>query len=81
MRSQTHHEQTSAVTCSDTGKSSIADVLSFIPEQKLTVSIEKSIRLEMTYNPRNQLYIAHRSGLEFVSKGPAIMEVAKFKRR
>jgi hypothetical protein len=81
MRPKMQHEQTITVTCSDNGKSNVADVLSFVAEQKLIVSLNKSIKMEMSYNPRNKLYVAHQTGLEFVSKGPAIYEVAQFKRR
>jgi len=81
MRPRLHHEQTTTVTCSDNGKSSNADVISFISEQKLIVSLNKTIKMEMTYNPRNKLYIAHQTGLEFVSSGPAVYEVGQFKRR
>jgi hypothetical protein len=81
MRPKLQHEQTTTVTCSDNGKTSTAAVVSFIAEQRLIVSLDKSIRLEMSYNPRNKLYVAHKTGLEFVSSGPAVYEVAQFKRR
>jgi hypothetical protein len=81
MRPKIQHEKSTTVTCSDNGKTSTAEVVSFISEQKLIVSLNKSVRLEMTYNPRNKLYVAHQTGLEFVSSGPASFEVAQFKRR
>jgi hypothetical protein len=75
MRARTIYEQTTTVTCSDNGKSNIADVINFIPEQRLTVSLNRSIKLEMTYNKRNQLYVANQTGLEFVSSGPKKIEI------
>jgi hypothetical protein len=81
MKSKFQHDQKTTVTCSDNGKGNLADVISFIPEQRLIVSLNKSIRMEMTYNPRNKLYVAHQTGLEFVSSGPGIIETKQFKRR
>ena len=37
--------------------------------------------MEMVYNPRNKLYIANQTGLEFVSSGPKLIERAEVKRR
>ena len=73
------YKPTTTVTCSDNGKSMTADVISFIPKQRLVVSIEKSIRMEMTYNRDNQLYISRRSGLEFASKGPEVFDLMRTK--
>jgi hypothetical protein len=69
------------LTCSDNGKSNHAEVLSFIPEQKLVVSIDRSIKMEMRYNPKNKMYIANQSGLEFVSSGPKTNVVPGVNRR
>ena len=75
------HEQTVTVTCSDNGKSQTADLISFYPSQRLIVSLNKSIRMEMIYNTRNKLYIANQSGLEFVSSGPKEIQRVEVKRR
>lgn len=64
------HKQTTSVTCSDNGKSMIAEVISFTPNQRLVVSLERSIKMEMTYNTKSKLYMARQSGLEFASAGP-----------
>jgi hypothetical protein len=81
MRSRLQHEQTVVISCSDNGKSKTADVLTFQPNQKLIVSLDKSIKMEMMYNTRNKLYIANQSGLEFVSSGPKITEYKEIRRR
>lgn len=75
------YEQTVTVTCSDNGKSQTADLISFSPNNRLVVSLNRSIRMEMTYTPRNKLYIANQSGLEFVSSGPNEIQRVEVKRR
>ena len=75
------YEQTVTVTCSDNGKSQIAEVIRFSPTSNLVVSLNRSIRMEMIYNPRNKLYIANQSGLEFVSSGPKEIQRTEVKRR
>ena len=75
------YEQTVTVTCSDNGKSQTADLISFSPTQRLVVSLNRSIRMEMIYNPRNKLYIANQSGLEFVCSGPKEIQRVEVKRR
>lgn len=80
-RKQASYEQTTTVTCSDNGKSNTAEVLSFVEEQRLVVSLNRQIKLEMHYNPRNKLYIANQTGLEFVSSGPRKIEVTTLRRR
>ena len=73
-RRQTY-KQTTTVTCSDNGKSMIAEVISFNPNQRLVVSLERSIKMEMTYNTKSQLYMAKQSGLEFASSGPETINI------
>ena len=73
------HKQTTIVTCSDNGKSMTADVISFIPKQRLVVSIERSIKMEMTYSSKSNLYMAKQSGLEFASSGPDIYNINRIR--
>ena len=78
-RRPTTHNPTTSVTCSDNGKSMIAEVISFNPKQRLVVSIERSIKMEMTYNAKNNLYTAKQSGLEFASSGPEIIDINRIR--
>jgi hypothetical protein len=71
------YEQTVSVTCSDSGKTIVAEVLSFTPNKKLSVSINRSIKMEMLYNDKNKIYTAKQTGLEFYSKGPKEIIVTK----
>ena len=73
------HKSTTSVTCSNNGKSLIAQVVSFTTNQRLIVSFEKFIRMEMTYNSKSNLYMAKQSGLEFVSSGPEIIDVDRIR--
>lgn len=75
MRARMMYEQTAIVTCTDNGKSSTAEVLNFNEGRVLIVSLDRSIRLEMIYNPRNNFYTANKTGLEFISKGPKKIEL------
>jgi hypothetical protein len=57
----------------------IAEVISFSPKQRLIVSIDRSIRMEMTYNSKSNLYTAKQSGLEFASSGPEIIDINRIR--
>lgn len=81
MRPATQYEHTVTVTCTDNDNSTTAEILSFVPGQRLIVSLNRAVRLEMVYNSKNQLYMAHQSGLEFISKGPKANETREAKRR
>lgn len=81
MRARQQYESTTTITCTDNGKSSTGEVLSFNEGQRLTVSINRAIKLEMYYNPRNKLYVGNQTGLEFVSNGPKKIQVTEIKRR
>ena len=81
MRPRTQHDKSVTVTCSDNGKSNLAEVLSYSPKRNLIISLNRTIRLEMRYNPKTNLYSANQSGLEFVSKGPTITVIPGVNRR
>lgn len=78
-RRHLNYKPTTQVTCSDNGKSVTAQVISFVPEQRLVISLENSIRVEMIYNPNLKLYMTKMSGLEFASNGPEIIDIDRFR--
>ena len=80
-RKRPSYESTVVVTCSDNGKTNTAEVLTFMEGQRLVVSLNRQIKMEMVYNPRNKLYIANQTGLEFVSSGPKMIDRTPVKRR
>jgi hypothetical protein len=57
----------------------IAEVITFSPNQRLVVSLERSIKMEMTYNSKRNLYMAKQSGLEFASSGPEIIDINRIR--
>jgi hypothetical protein len=53
----------------------VTEVISFVPKKKLIVSIERSIKMEMVYDTKRNLYMAKQSGLEFASSGPETINI------
>ena len=68
MVTKTIYEDTCNVVCEDNGKTVVADILQFNETRNLTVSINKSIKLLMSWNGR--VYEGRMSGMSFVSDGP-----------
>jgi hypothetical protein len=75
LRKPITRKKTTTVLCSDNGKNIAAEVISFIPNQRLIVSIEPSSKMEMIYNSNRDLYMSNQFGLEFVSNGPGTTNV------
>lgn len=57
----------------NTNKTVDAEVLDFKEHQMLSVSINRSVKLTLSWN--GQLYEGRMSGMNFVSAGPKITEV------
>lgn len=53
-------------------KSVEAEVLSFNEHRNMTVVLNKSVKLMMTWNGR--LYEARMAGIDFVSEGPTVVK-------
>lgn len=64
------YEETAQITCVDNGQVVKADVLDFKPQNILSVSLEKSIKLVLKYNPKTDEYQGDLYGRTFVTKGP-----------
>ena len=47
-----------------------ADVMEFVPENRLVVSLNKSVKVTMMYNKINKKYVSSMAGLDFESQGP-----------
>jgi hypothetical protein len=54
----------------DLGQDVDAEVLQFRPEEFLTVSIQRQIKLRLTYDAKKKLYLGAMAGYEFTSRGP-----------
>ncbi len=66
-------DETCIVVCEDNDKKVVADILAFNEGRNLTVSLNKSVKLLMSWNGR--VYEGRMSGMSFVSQGPKIKEV------
>lgn len=63
-------EDECVVTCTDNGNKATAQVLDFKPQQKLTVVLNKAIKMTMNWSGRE--YVANMQGLEFTTAGPKV---------
>lgn len=66
-------EDTCEIICEGNGKKVVADVLSFNEKKNLTVSIDKSVKVLLSWNGR--IYEGRMGGMSFVSDGPVIRVV------
>lgn len=64
------YEDTTIVTCVDNNQTVTADILDFKPQVILTVSLERSIKLTLKYNLKNDEYQGELYGRTFITKGP-----------
>jgi len=74
------YEDKAMVTCIDNEKTLEAEVLSFLPEKKLAVSVDRLVKLELQYKPQPKEYQGHVMGKTFISKGPKPIYTAKTSR-
>lgn len=69
-QTRTEYEETCEVQCQDNGRRVIAELLSFRPNEHLTVAIGRAIKLHMTWNKNTNNYVGTSAGMEFISTGP-----------
>ena len=70
MRDERYYEETCEVVCTDNDNTVTAEILNFVPENFLSVSVNRAIKLNLTYNPTHKEYVGSNAGLEFISQGP-----------
>jgi hypothetical protein len=61
------------VLCENNNKSVDAEILDFKEHQMMSVSINRSLKLTLSWN--GKIYEGRMSGMTFVSSGPKITEV------
>ncbi len=66
-------DETCIVLCVDNGKTVVAEMLYFKEHACISVSLNRSLRLDLAWN--GQVYVANNTGLTFTSDGPAIRTV------
>ena len=67
---KTTYSDTCTVHCTDHDRSVDAEILQFAPEKKLSVSLDRSVKVTLIYEPKHQIYVGSMGGLEFTSSGP-----------
>lgn len=75
MNIKTTIADTCKLECVDNGKTMIADVLDFRQQKRLSVSVMKSVKLELRYNDRTHIYEGNMGGLTFTTVGPLIENI------
>jgi hypothetical protein len=64
---------TCTVTCENNGKTVKAEILEFKEQKWLSVSLNRTLKLNLTWN--NYIYEGHHSGMSFTSTGPTITQI------
>ena len=65
-----HFDDKCIIECTNNDRKVEAEVMSFKEGDFLSVSIQRSIKINMQYNERKGVYIGNQSGLEFITEGP-----------
>jgi len=66
-----YHDDKCTVTCENNGREVTAEVLDFKEERLLNVSLDRKVKLSMTWN--GSIYEGHGFGMSFISRGPKII--------
>lgn len=74
------HSDTVEIECLDNGKKVTADVIDYHHQKKMSVSVDKNIKLVLSFNTNKNKYFGKLGSLEFVSNGPEITPVKSIKR-
>lgn len=72
-QTRTDYADTCAVTNTDHGRTVEAEILNFVPERVLDVSLDRSVKLSMRWQRSpagGGLYVGNMAGMEFTSSGP-----------
>jgi len=63
-----YHAEKCLVICENNGKEVEAEILEFKEESKLIVSLDRSVKLNLSWN--GNIYEGRGFGMSFISKGP-----------
>jgi len=59
------------VTCISNDKTELGEILEFREKQYISLTIRRSVKLNLRWNESVELYIGNMAGLEFQSEGPS----------
>ena len=65
-------DRVAMVECIDNGKTVEAEIIAFVEGKYLSVSLN-TVKVNMQYNQRYNIYIGSMGGLEFQSPGPKLL--------
>jgi len=68
------HADTCEIHNTDRDRTMKVEILDFRPQNKLVVSIERSVKVTLTYDEFHKVYIGSMAGMEFTSSGPQEFE-------
>lgn len=71
MVKNVRYEDTCNLTCTDNGRTAPAEILDFRPGKMLTCSVNRQVKLTLSYNEKHKNYVGSMSGMEFTTNGPA----------
>lgn len=64
------YDDTVKVTCVDNGQTVSAEVLDFKPQNILSISLDRKLKIVLKYVTRSDEYQGELYGRTFISKGP-----------
>jgi len=65
----------------DHDKTEEVEILDFSPGKKLVVSVQRSVKLTLSYVDKHNVYVGSMAGMEFTSEGPEAHTVNEGYRR
>ena len=72
MSSRTTTSDTCQLQCVDNDRQMLAEILDFRPNNYLSVSVLRKVKIQMKYNEITHVYEGKMGGLTFVTSGPII---------
>jgi len=73
MINRVHYKDVCDLTCTDNGQTRPAEVLNFNAKNFLSVSLNRTVRLEMRYDAKHDQYVGNMANMEFTTKGPQVI--------
>jgi len=67
---RTEYEDTCKIHNTDHDKTVEVAVMDFRPQSRLTVSVQNSVKLILSYDDKHHIYVGSQAGMEFTSEGP-----------
>lgn len=69
-KNRIHYNDSVELVCTDNNQKAVAEILDFKPENMLTCSVNRQVKVSLKYNHAKKLYIGRVGSLEFTTSGP-----------